>query len=74
MKHIFTEEEFKKNKKQSQLWDGEEFVKNPFFKVSKSKLAKETRRQQYLSQERDFTQDEIDEIQNNLFKRLSLAL
>ena len=37
MKIEFTEEYLKKNKKQRQLWNGEEMIINPYYKEEKTK-------------------------------------
>ena len=37
MKREFTEEYLKKNRKQRQLWNGEEMIINPYYKEKKTK-------------------------------------
>ena len=79
MKTIFTDEYLKKNKKQRQLWNGEEFIINPYYgkKQAKKFLEKVEKRQKFMEEfekMKPLTQDEKDEIQHQMYKRLALAL
>lgn len=77
MKTIFTDEYLKKHKKDRQLWNGEEFIINPYFgKKQAKRFAEKIEKRNKLIEEiknmKPLTQDEKDEIQHQMYLRLAV--